>query len=140
MLKYLSLFLLYSFLVGCTWNSTIDPIDHRILLHDNSSKVWLVDKMLVGENDYSPLAIEFHQLIVFHKSNEAYFYVMKELGDKPGKHMPFWLDEAKNEIGFTGTKKDLLFSIKTLSRNKIHLIPKNKSYPYELILIPFPEY
>lgn len=127
-------------LVGCTWNSTIDAIDHRILLHDNSSKVWLVDKMLIGKRDYTPLAFEYHELIVFHKSNQAYFYKMNELGKSPGKHMPFWLDEEKKEIGFTGVKKDLLFSIKTMSRSKLHLIPKNKSYPYELVLIPFPEY
>lgn len=128
------------FLFGCSWNSTIEPIDHGILLHDNSSKVWLVDKMLDGDKDYSPLALEYHQLIVFHKSYQAYFYVMKDLGDKPGKHMPFWIDESKKEIGFTGSKKDLLFTIKYLTRTKIHLVPKNNSYPYELILIPFPEY
>lgn len=127
-------------LAGCSWNSIINPINHSILLHDNSSKVWLVDKMLDGEKDYTPLAFEYRELMVFHKSNEVYFYKMNELGKHPGKHMHFWLDSEQNELGFNGTKRDLLFTVKQMTREKIHLIPKNKSYPYELILIPFPEY
>lgn len=134
---WIGLFLL---LAGCTWDTGIQRINHYILVHDNSSKVWLVDKMLKDNRDYTPLQMEYKEMVVFHRNNTAYFYVFHEFGKKPGKKMTFWLDEEKNEFGFDGVKKDLLFEIIAINRNKIHLKPKNNSYPYQLVLIPFPEY
>lgn len=127
------------FLTACS-DTEIEPIDHYILLHDNSSKVWLVDQQLDGDKDYTPLQIVAKEIIVFHQSREAYFHRLKTLGTKPGLKMSFWLDQRKNELGFRGSKKDLIFEIKSLSRTRIVLKPKYSSYKYTIVLIPFPEY
>lgn len=121
-------------------DTSIEPIDHAILVHDNSSKVWLVDKQLDGEKDYTPLQIEYKEIIVFHESLNAYFHTLKTLGTKPGIKKSFWLDATKNELGFSGDKRDLIFEIVSISRKKIVLKPKNNSYKYTIVLIPFPEY
>ena len=121
-------------------DTSIAPIDRYILVHDNSSKVWLIDKQLDGEKDYTPLQVEYKEIIVFHESRNAYFHTLKTLGTKPGVKMSYWLDEAKKEFGFMGTKKELVFEIITLSRKRIVLKPKKKSYKYTIVLIPFPEY
>lgn len=131
-------FLLLS-LVACT-DTEIEPIDHYIFLHDNSSKVWLVDQQLDGDKDYTPLQISAKEIIVFHQSREAYFHRLKDLGTKPGIKMSFWMDQKKNEFGFRGQKRDLVFEIAELSRTRIVLKPKYKSYKYTIVLIPFPEY
>lgn len=126
-------------LAACS-DTEIEPIDHYILLHDNSSKVWLVDKQLDGDKDYTPLQIQAKEIIVFHQSREAYFHRLKTLGTQPGRKMSFWLDQKKNELGFRGEKKDLVFEVVNLSRNRIVLKPKYRSSKYTIILIPFPEY
>jgi hypothetical protein len=121
-------------------DTRIEPIDHYILVHDNSSKVWLVDKQLDGDKDYTPFQIEYKEIIVFHESRNAYFHTLKTLGTKPGIKRSYWLDESKNEFGFVGTKKNIVFEIVSMSRTKIVLKPKNNSYKYTIVLIPFPEY
>lgn len=121
-------------------NTSIEPIDHYILLHDNSSKVWLVDKQLIGNKDFTPLRIEYKEIIVFHESRNAYFHRLKTLGTKQGVKKTFWLDASKKELGFSGGKRDVVFEIVKLSRRKIILKPKNNSSKYTIVLIPFPEY
>jgi len=132
--------LLLILLLGSCGNTSIEPIDHYILLHDNSSKVWLVDKQLKGDKDFTPLQIEYKEIIVFHESRNAYFHRLKTLGTKQGIKKTFWLDASKKELGFAGGKRDLVFEIVKLSRKKIILKPKNNSYKYTIVLIPFPEY
>ena len=136
----LNIFLLLLLILSACGDTSIEPIDHYILVHDNSSKVWLVDKQLDGDKDYTPLQIEYKEIIVFHESRNAYFHTLKTLGTKPGIKKSFWLDATKNELGFSGDKRDLVFEIVNLSRKKIVLKPKYNSYKYTIVLIPFPEY
>lgn len=126
--------------VGCSSGASLKKIDDYIFLHDNSSKVWLVDKLLINQNDYTPMRFRFKQVIVFHESRNAYFYRINEMGDKPGAKTHYWLDRTKNEFGFLVGQKEWLFEIRHLSRTKLVLRPKNNSYPYTIVLIPFPEY
>ncbi|MNK12894.1 hypothetical protein D3C87_309720 [compost metagenome] len=132
-------FSLLLFLSACG-DTTLEPIDNYILVHDNSSKVWLVDKQLDGDKDYTPLQIEYKEVIVFHESRNAYFHILKNLGTKPGVKFTFWMDRSKNEFGFKGMNKDLVFEIVSMSRTKMVLKPKNNTYKYTIVLIPFPEY
>jgi hypothetical protein len=137
----MKLYFVLLLLILCSCGDTsIEPIDHAILVHDNSSKVWLIDKQLDGDRDYTPLQIEYKEIIVFHQSGNAYFHRLKTLGTKPGIKKTFWMNAAKNEFGFSGEKRDLLFEIVSMSRNRIVLKPKNNSYKFTIVLIPFPEY
>jgi hypothetical protein len=139
-MKFSYLILLLILILSACGDTSIEPIDRYILVHDNSSKVWLIDKQLDGDKDYTPLQIEYKEIIVFHETRNAYFHTLKTLGTKPGVKMSYWLDETKKEFGFTGTKKELVFEIVTLSRNRIVLKPKKNSYKYTIVLVPFPEY
>jgi hypothetical protein len=126
--------------VGCSSGTSLKKIDNYIFLHDNSSKVWLVDKLLINKNDYTPMRFRFKQIIVFHESRNAYFYKLNEMGEKPGAKTYYWMDRAKNEFGFSVGQKEWVFEIKQLSRTRLVLRPKNNSYPYTMVLVPFPEY
>lgn len=125
---------------GCVSESSMKRLDPYIFLHDNSSKVWLVDKLLINKNDYTPVQFRYRQLIVFHRSRNAYFYRLHEFGDKRGLKTTYWMDQSKNEFGFELGTKEWIFAIRHLAREKIVLKPKYGSYPYTIVLIPFPEY
>lgn len=100
----------------------------------------MVDKLLIGKNDYTPVQFRYRQIIAFHESRNAYFYRLHEFGEKPGLKGFYWMDKEKDEFGFQFNVKEWLFEIKTLSRKRIVLTPKNNSYPYTIVLVPFPEY
>src|SRR3989338_7507324 len=114
--------------VGCSSGASLKKIDDYIFLHDNSSKVWLVDKLLINKNDYTPMRFRYKQVVVFHESRSAYFYRLNEMGDKPGAKTYYWLDRTKKEIWFFFGQTEMV------------LRPKNNSYPYTMVLVPFPEY
>lgn len=140
MLKRFAFFCLSIFLVaGCT-SGPVKRIDPYIFINDNSSKAWLVDKLLINKNDYTPLRFHNKQMIIFHETQNAYFYRVREFGDKPGMKSYYWMDKSKNEFGFQVGKKEWIFDIRMLSRKKIVLKPKHQSYPYTIVLVPFPEY
>lgn len=139
-MRLICFLILFLVLNGCTWDTKLEPINEYALIHDNSSKVWMVNRLLKGDKDFTPLQFEYRQLIVFHKTSNAYFYTMRNLGEKPGAKMYFWLDRSKDEFGFRDSKHEFLFSISRISRSKIILKPKKKSYKYTIELIPFPEY
>lgn len=141
MLRYAGILVaLMWMLSGCESESDMRKIDPYIFINDNSSKIWLVDKLLINRNDYTPMRFRYKQLIAFHESRNAYFYRINEFGEKPGLRSYYWMDRKKNEFGFELGKKRWIFEIRLLSRTKIVLKPKYQSYPYTMVLIPFPEY
>lgn len=129
-----------SLVSSCFSGNTMKSLDPYIFLHDNSSKVWFVDKLLVGDKDYTPFQFKNRQLIAFHESRNAYFYRIKTFAEKGGLKTMYWMDRGKKEFGFQVGKKEWLFTIKAIGRKRIILAPKNNSYPYTIVLIPFPEY
>src|SRR3989338_5295724 len=104
--------------VGCSSGASLKKIDDYIFLHDNSSKVWLVDKLLINKNDYTPMRFRYKQVVVFHESRSAYFYRLNEMGDKPGAKTYYWLDRTKNEFGFLVGQTEWLLQSRHLSRTK----------------------
>lgn len=133
-LFYLPLLLL---IVAC--NGQMKKLDDSIFIHDNSSKVWLIEKLLSDGKDFTPVPFEYHEIIIFHQTKNAYIYRINELGKK-GKKMSFNLDREKNEFVFQSEKGNYLFEVILLQRKKMILKPKNKTYPFTMVLVPFPEY
>ncbi len=137
-MKHLSFLLIVLISFACSRD--MKKVDDSIFIHDNSSKVWLIDKLLNNGRDYTPFQFEYREVIVFHQSRNAYFYRLNEFGRKKGKLMTFSLDRENNEFLFQSQKGNYKFDIVVLQRKKIILKPKNKTYPYTIVLIPFPEY
>ena len=140
MIRILFFVLLLPVLNQCTRNSNLEPIDEYVLLNDRSSKVWLINRLLDGEKDYTPLQFEYREVIVFHETRNAFFYTLNKMGQSPGKKMIYWMDTAEKTFGFRNEKHEYLFSIQYISRKKIILVPKLKTYKYTIELIPFPEF
>ena len=137
-MKLLVSVILFFCFFSCTINEE-RKIKKDIFLHDNSSKVWLVDKMTIGKRDYTPVQEIYKQVIVFHENNSMYVYILKDIGEKPGKKMTFYLDNDKKHFSFISGRIERKFFVKFMNRTKIILKPLNKTYPYTIELIPFPE-
>lgn len=133
------------FLIICTFlffscDTRLKKIDDAIYLHDNSSKVWMIEKLLEKGRDYTPGQFEYRELIIFHDNHHAYFYKLNEFGKQKGKMLLFSVDRETNEFLFEGKGIFYKFSIIHFSRKKIILKPLDKTYRFTMVLIPFPEY
>lgn len=138
-MRFLLLLLLTVSIFSCDTGS-MHKIDPYVFVHDNSSKVWFVEKLLKDGKDYTPLQFNAHSMIIFHESRNAYFHRIVDFGKRGGAKCYYWMDREKDEFGFQFVKQTWLFSIVSVSRTKLVLKPKNGSYPYTIVLVPFPEY
>ncbi len=141
MIKRISVIVIALLLVSACWEeSSKRTISGTIFIHDNSSKVWLIQKCYKNGKDVAEPLLQNKDMVIFHESGMAYFYKVKNLGDKRGVKMNYWLKKDNKEFGFSNSKKRYTFEVLALKRTQIILKPKSKSYPYTIVLIPFPEY
>ncbi|MCE3295741.1 MAG: hypothetical protein K0R65_1455 [Crocinitomicaceae bacterium] len=128
-------------LTACVHDSQYKTIEPYYVLHDNSSKVWLIDHVYSGGKDHSPLSLNYKKLFVFHNSGYCYVHEIKNLGEKRGKRGMFYLDIDKHRLEILFKNETWAFTINSFSENKIVLSPADDSpFRYKLELIAFPEY
>lgn len=125
-------------LVSC--NNGLQKTDASIFIHDNSSKVWVIQKKMADGKNYAPMRFEYREMIVFHENKNAYLHRIIDLGKVPGKKMSYFMDREKNEFVFFDGKKEIKFRLDYVSRKRLVLSPLTKNEKYTLILVPFPEY
>ena len=139
-MRFFPFLLLLLIIVSCDTSSSLKKVDPYVFVHDNSSKIWLVEKLLKDGKDFTPMQFNAHSMIIFHQSRNAYVHRIIDFSKQNGAKCYYWMDREKNEFGFQFTKNTWLFSIVNVSRTKLVLKPKSKSYPYTIVLVPFPEY
>lgn len=127
---------------ACVHDSQYKSVEPYYVLHDNSSKVWVIDHIYQSNgNDRAPLSLQYKKLLIFHHTGYCYVHEIKTLGQKRGKRGLFDLniDQKKLEIQFKN--ETWSFHIDYIGEKKIGLSPKEGSrFKYKLELVSFPEY
>ncbi len=138
-MKTLVVFVGLIFLFSCN-NEKLRPISSSIFLHNNSSKVWLLDKELIGEKDYTPLRMQYKQIFVFHKSYKLYIYRLNTLGTQKGTQFSYEINDENKQLTISNDTVEYSYYLNLVSRNKIILTPHSDNIKRTLVLISFPEY
>lgn len=139
-LKNLVLLGLFSVLLfSCITDGRLTKIDPYYIVHDNSSKVWLVNHCYKDHKDYAPLSAKYKQIITFHESRNCYVQRMNTFGDEAGRQGSFLLNTNEKLFKIEFADETWLFHTKFLSNEKIVLTPLENNFPYTLELIPVPE-
>jgi hypothetical protein len=133
-------FVFLLWLIASCQGSEVKRVDHTIFLHDKSSKVWLIDKKLQGVKDFTPLEFQYREIVVFHKTGNAYFYKLNTFGTRRGYKMTFSLDWEKRTFLLENSSMKRKFKVNSLGRERFVITSNAKDYNYKLVLIPFPEY
>lgn len=139
-MKYIFLFSLVFLIQSCTSGVDLKPISLGPLLHDSNSKVWMVDKVIVGNKNFAPKKNLEKDIIVFYQNGKCLFQPMRTLGDFVGKKgdYTFYSNERTLTLYFVNEKWD--FNISTLTEDTIVIDPTNSSdLKYSMVLVPFPE-
>ena len=135
----LSLLILTS---ACSAGVSTTPIDKHFILDDNSSKIWLVNKLVKNHVDYSNSELGKKDIVIFFATGRCMIQKMNTLGDTLGDKFNFSLrmSTQPQTLELTKGKKRWLFTVKSINDDKIILVPqKGVKFPYEMELIPLPE-
>jgi len=136
------LFILLSIIVtaSCSTGVNLKPVDLGSLFHDGNSKVWLVDKVIIDNQNFAPKQAADKDAFIFYSTSKCSFQPLKTLGDFSSKNGEYsvYSDEKMLTVYF---KKELWeFNISSFKDNRIVLKPTRKSdLKYTLVLIPLPE-
>jgi hypothetical protein len=126
---------------ACSSSLPLKKVPLGPVFHDNGSKVWLVDEVLLDGKNYAPIENSDKDVFIFYDSGACMFQPMKTLGDLQGKKGEYsvYSEEESLSIFFKNERWD--FKIKRVEENRIELEPLKKSaFKYSLVLTPFPEF
>jgi len=136
-LKYLMLALIFC---SCTQGVKMKSINLGSLFHDNNSKVWVIDQVIVGKENFAPKENKEKDIIVFYSNGKCLFHSIKALGEVAGKKGEYSVYSTEREMRFYFNKEVWDFKIKELEEDRVVLVPSKESdLRYTLILRPFPE-
>ena len=143
MKSFFGIFLFVGFIISaCSIGVTTTPIDKHFILDDNSSKIWLVNKLVKNNVDYSNNEIGKKDIIIFFATGRCMIQKMNTFGDTIGDKFNYYLrmSAAPPTLELTKEKKRWLFTVRSITDDKIILLPqKGVKFPYEMELIPLPE-
>jgi thioredoxin-related protein len=138
----LVLFIISFFFSACSVGVTTTPIDKHFILDDNSSKIWLVNKLVKNHVDYSNSELGKKDIVIFFATGRCMIQKMNTFGDTIGDKFNYYLrmSTQPKTLELTKEKKKWLFIVRSITDDKIILLPqKGVKFPYEMELIPLPE-
>ncbi len=111
------------------------------ILHDNGSKVWLIDEIINSSKNFAPSNVRKRSVIIFYSNYKCIMQPLDSLGNKVGKSGNFELSIDNTDLTINFNQEKWTFDVLKINHLEIILLPKDdSSFPYELRLKTFPEF
>jgi hypothetical protein len=126
---------------ACSTGVELKGVNYGSLFHDGNSKVWMIDRVLIGKKDFSPPERRNKDIIIFFENGKCQFQPINTLGDIQGRKGEYSVFSNEKIITLYFDKAEKWeFELASIKDNEIVLKPTNNSdLKYKLILIPLPE-
>jgi hypothetical protein len=136
-MRLLCMGILLVFLGACN-NDSVVQIRINSLLHDDSSKVWMVESEQVDGKENAPENTNFRTIITFYRDLKFTEQPLNTIGNKPPKYGSFEVGAQNEILTFTMNKRKNDFKVKEYSKERIvlHSVDQGK---IKLVLIPLPQ-
>lgn len=140
-MKYCLQILLVSFFIkGCGNDVDFIALPKDSILHDNGSKVWIIDEIVNSTKNFAPSKLQQKSVIVFYDNHNCVMQPISSLGKKPLKTGNFELSDDNLELIINFSPEIWIFKVLKINNTVVILEPKsNSAFPYELRLKTFPE-
>jgi hypothetical protein len=139
-MKLLRLFAFLFGLLSCETDINLIAVPKDNLLHANGSKVWLIDKIVNADKNFSSSKMEEKNILVFYNTYNCLMLPISSMGTKDGKRGSFELSSGNDQLILHFKNENWIFKVRELNALQIILEPtSNSSFPYELHLKTFPE-
>ncbi len=124
-----------------------DPSDAEIIqknrestLHDNSSKIWVINRVLKKGVNYSKPNFQDKDVAIFFEGGKVLFQPMNTLGFTPQRYGELILYEGDKSVTIDFQDEKWQFMIISMSSKKIFLKHESFSdFKYDLELISYPD-
>jgi hypothetical protein len=135
------LFLFALLLNSCVSDySDIKKINRKAIFHCNSSKIWVINKVLKVGVNYAALKLKDKDVLIFYGNGKIVIQPMNTLGTFPIKNGLLILSDDNTSCEFNFPKEKWQFKTVEINSKLISLkAKKNSAFLYDLELIPYPE-
>lgn len=139
MTRFLLLILLFA-VMGCGTGTPPSQIYIGSLLHDDSSKIWMVESEQINGEEYAPENPNFRTVIIFYKDFTFAEQPLNMIGNRPPKYGAFELAHQNTSIKFIQNSKENVFTVSHFSKKQIVLVSEEKEKDRAVLrLIPLPK-
>ncbi len=131
----------FTLLISCQSDySDIKRINKESTFHTNSSKIWVINKVMLKGVNHSSLLLKEKDVIVFYESGKIIIQPINTLGTFPSKTGTLNLGQYDQKCTFTFPNEKWIFQPLLIQSNLIKLKAlKNSDFKYDLELISYPE-
>lgn len=126
-------------LMGCGSASSPFKIQMSSLLHDDSSKAWMVKSEKINDEEFSPDNQNFKTVIVFYNDFTYSEQPLNTMGNRPPQYGKFEVGSQNSTITFTLDRKEHVFQVGSYSKHEIELISMSEKLKTVLLLVPLPK-
>jgi hypothetical protein len=117
-------------------------VHYDTLLHDENSKVWLINNVIVDGVDVSPTNKMSKDLMIFYESREVTIVPLKDMGKVVPKRGVYSLnsDDRMIDLDFIESKESWQFDLTYITEDSILMVPRKGREPeFKIRLVPFPK-
>lgn len=127
-------------IAGCGNDTSIVEIRINSLLHDDSSKVWMVKSEKIDGVEHVPENVNFRTILTFYSDSKFSEQPLNTIGNRPPKYGSFDVADQNITMNFTVDNKQNTYFVDTYSKNRIVLKSSSGGkYRTELTLVPLPK-
>jgi hypothetical protein len=128
-------------ILGCDNDLDFIELPKDSILHDNGSKVWLIDEIVNSTKNFAPSDLQRKSVIIFYNTYNCVMHPISSLGNKPLKSGNFELSSNNLELTINFHEEKWVFDVLEINNSEVILEPKSNSiFPYKLKLKTFPEF
>lgn len=135
------LFFVMILFTGCADDpSDIRKINRETIFHANSSKIWVIHKVLKKGVNHTSAKLMDKDVVIFYESGKILIQPLKTLGTFPTKTGNLELSDDNQSCTFSFPTEKWTFRPKEISAKIIKLTRTSESdFSYDLELISYPE-
>lgn len=139
--KVVAISLIGIYLSSCVSKDNLKPIPFKEILHDNNSKVWIIDEAWAKGKNWASMMRKYKETITFFEDGDVFVQNLYTFGTNAGKkgRMNYDISDDSQDTTFQikFPDHDWDFKVKEFSKSKIVLSPKATSHMQrEFTLIP----
>jgi hypothetical protein len=127
--------IVFLLLSACT-NEDPNQVLIYSLLHDDSSKVWIVDSEQINNQEYTEEDLYEKKALIFYEDRTYQEIKLKEIGSAKPTLGEFEVTHQNKAIRFRLNKQTQEFILITYSKSKIELLLPSESRIFTLIPLP----
>ena len=127
-------------ITSCTMGLNLKNVDLGSTIHDNNSKVWMVNKVVIKDINTAPSNDYQKDVMIFYESGIVNVSPLRKLGDDSPRRGKYYLNSQKRYMTIEFDDKEIWeVDIDYATQDSIYLIRTNdEDGPIGIQIIPLP--